>query len=113
MACPQCQAAIGDQCTNYRGAGCAPHSARKVQAQAPLTIGQQADGTFALPAPPATQSPTPTPPPPDRTAELAAAIRALLAHHTSGAIIDAAWEESGKLFRQQLARDDAKREAQR
>ncbi len=31
IACPQCGAAIGARCTNYSGAHCAPHGARKLE----------------------------------------------------------------------------------
>lgn len=47
---------------------------------------------------PATQTPTAAATP-TKAERLATAIRALLQEHTSGDIIDAAWEESGKIFR--------------
>jgi hypothetical protein len=77
IECPQCHAAPGARCTNYAGAHCAPHSARK--------------------SPAAKNKPTSQAEP--ELSELDRAVEALVRQHTSGAVIDAAWAAAHRIFR--------------
>jgi hypothetical protein len=43
IECPQCHAAPGEPCRNYKGQRCAPHSARKPQAPAATPAVDAAD----------------------------------------------------------------------
>lgn len=50
-------------------------------------------------------------PPTDRAAQLAQQMRALLAQHTSGDIIESAWQISAEIFRERMAAQAAARAA--
>jgi hypothetical protein len=93
IPCPACSAQAGQRCTNYTGAYCAPHGARK-PAPAPKTL-KYTDG----------QPYTDPSPQPDKVSEVSetsetsldAAVEALVARYTCGAVIDAAWAAGAKL----------------
>ena len=88
VPCPQCHAAPGARCTNYRGSHCAPHGARKAPAQAKADIAQaQADAQAAT----ADRRRVVATARAATIAELAAELAPLIAQHDKPALTEAAW----------------------
>lgn len=102
VPCPECRAEIGTRCTNYKGQNCHPHGRRKA---APAQVATVAE----IPPPPPAEAAaiatasrkrkaTVEAAEKDTLSALDRAVEALVREHTSGAVIDAAWSASKRIF---------------